>query len=242
MVRQPEQAVNYRPKACASCGHDFTPASGRQQLCAACRALPEVRAQRDAEAARRYRERKSGSVEQVEAVTDSPTMSRTDRNELAKLVRSRAKLAKDDVTVRHASVLADAEAALARRFSEQDAAWAAVTADAREYMAEVQQKLVAKCDELGIPVEFRPSYGLHWMARGENADPRRRAELRAVVKTQAEAAAKAARLEVDRWSTELQTAIVAGGLSTDARDLLDRLPSAEELLPPLALPEVGDGS
>jgi hypothetical protein len=174
-------------------------------------------------------------------VTEQP-MTRAERLELTKIVRQRAKLAKDEIAARQAQILADAEAALAARFKEEDAAWADITAHVRQYMAEIQEKINARCEEKGIPVNFRPGYAMAWLMRGENADPHRRAELRKVVQTQAEASAKAAKLEIDRQSVGIQEQLMAGGFETaEAREFLSSLPSATELMPALELPAIEGG-
>ncbi|HZN75697.1 MAG TPA: hypothetical protein VFC00_29040 [Micromonosporaceae bacterium] len=171
----------------------------------------------------------------MSTVTPEP-MSKAERLELVKIVRQRARLAKDDVAAREAQIVADAEAALARRFSEQDEAFKEIIATARQYMAEVKEKLDAKCAEMGIPAEFRPGTELYWFARGANADPKRRAEIRAVVRTQAAASAKQARVEIDRQSVAIQEQLMAGSLeSIAAKDFLAALPSPEALMPALQI-------
>lgn len=171
-------------------------------------------------------------------------MNKAERLELTKIVRARARIAKDDVNARQAQILADAEAALAKRFNEDDAAWKELTAEARQYMAEVQAKIEAKCAELGVPATFRPYAFMSWLSRGENADPKRRAELRKVVQAQAEASARAARLEIDRQSVGFQEQLMAGSLESDAaKAFLESLPTPEELMPALSMDvlEIGDG-
>ena len=172
-----------------------------------------------------YQARKTKAVDNVTAAADGP-MSKGEREQLLKVVRMRARIAKDDVSARQAQILAEGETALARQFAEDDKAFADLTADAR-------------AAELGIPATFRPTMNAYWFSRGENADPKRRAELRKVLQAQAEATAKAAKLEIDRWSVDLQAGIIAGGLASEARELLEQLPSAEALMPPLRLPELG---
>lgn len=185
-----------------------------------------------------YQARKTKAVDNVTAAADGP-MSKGEREQLLKVVRMRARIAKDDVSARQAQILAEGETALARQFAEDDKAFADLTADARAYMAEVKEKIDARAAELGIPATFRPTMNAYWFSRGENADPKRRAELRKVLQAQAEATAKAAKLEIDRWSVDLQAGIIAGGLASEARELLEQLPSAEALMPPLRLPELG---
>lgn len=178
------------------------------------------------------------SLARVSSAAEKP-MTKKDRDELIRVMKLRAKIAKDDVEARKAQIIAEGEAALARKFNERDAAFADLTTEARAYMNEVAQKIDARAAELGVPASFRPSTGMYWLSRGENDDPKRRAEMRKVLQTRAEATAKAAKLEVDRWSADIQTAIIAGGMTAEARTLLDRLPTAEALMPPLQLPELG---
>jgi hypothetical protein len=166
-------------------------------------------------------------------------MNRTERLELTKIVRQRAKLAKDDVAAREAQILADAEAALSARFKEDDDAFRDLMVEARAYMAELKAKLDARCAELGIPAEFRPSAELYWFRRGENASKERRSELRMAVRTQAAASGKKAKLEIDRQSVGLQEQLMAGGFeSVEATQFLAALPSAEDLMPALQLPAI----
>jgi hypothetical protein len=166
-------------------------------------------------------------------------MTRTERLELVKIVRSRVRLAKDDVETRKRQILADAEAALSAEFKEQDAAWADIMAEARAYVAEVKAKIDAICAERGISAEFRPGTGLYWFERGRNADPARRNELRKAVQTQAEASARAAKLAVDRQGVQAQEQIMAGSFeSGEAREFLSSLPTAEALMPALELPAI----
>jgi hypothetical protein len=166
-------------------------------------------------------------------------MSRTERLELTKIVRQRARLAKDDVAAREAQILADAESALSARFKEDDDAFRDLMVEARAYMAELKSKLDARCVELGIPAEFRPSAELYWFRRGENASKERRSELRMAVRTQAAASGKKARLQVDRQSVDIQEQLMAGGFeSVEAAQFLAALPSAEDLMPAIELPAI----
>lgn len=167
-------------------------------------------------------------------------MSRSERVELAKVVRLRARVAKDDVGVREAQLLADVEQQLAARYKATHEAWAEVTAAAKAAVGAADAEVARRCRELGIPEEFRPSLGLSWYGRGENADKNRRAELRKVAQTQAAASGKAARLEIDRQAARLLTDLAAGALeSSSAREFLAAMPTPEELMPLLALPELG---
>lgn len=185
-----------------------------------------------------YLQHRNDAVQRVAAAAEA-AMTKGERDQLIKVIRARTRVALKDVDARKTQILAEGESALARRFSEQDEAFADLMKDARVYIDDIAQKIDTRAAELGIPATFRPGPALYWLARGENADPRRRGELRKVLQAQAEATAQAAKLEVERWSSELQTVIIAGGLVGDARALLNELPNAETLMPPLALPELG---
>ncbi len=176
----------------------------------------------------------------TQAIQTTDMMSSAERTELAKVVRMRAKLAKGDIDQRHKHLLADAEAQLALNFSREDVAWRTIVTEAEASIADVNARIHERCDELGVPQEFRPSYNSYWLGRGENAKAARRAELRRVAQTRLAERAAGAKLEVDRQATNLATQIIAGGLrSGEARDFLATMPSAEELLPPLTMLELG---
>lgn len=167
-------------------------------------------------------------------------MTKAERLELTKIVRARAKIAKDDIGARQAQILADAESQLSKKFHEDDEAFQEVMREARKYMSEVTAKINAKCAEMGVPADFRPSVNTYWFSRGENADPKRRAELRKLVQAQAEASARVARLEIDRQSVTLQEQLMAGSLESDAaKAFLESLPTPEELMPPLPVDQLG---
>lgn len=75
--------------------------------------------------------------------------------------------------------------------------------------------------------------------RGENADAKRRTELRKLGQAEVEAAARKARSAIQRWEAAAATDLVAQGLTTaTAAAWLDALPPAEELLPSLAVTEL----
>ena len=98
-------------------------------------------------------------------------MTAAERQELAKLVRLNAKVAKDDADARGKWLLADAEAKLSAVYKAEDEAWADITAEAKKAVAEADATIAALCRERGIPEDFRPALHLGWIGRGENAAP-----------------------------------------------------------------------
>jgi hypothetical protein len=99
-------------------------------------------------------------------------MTTGERQELGKLVRLRAKLAKDDAERRGAWLLADVEQKLAAIYKAEDAAWADVVAEAEKAVKQAGARIAAICWERGIPKGFRPSIHLGWCGAGRTAQKR----------------------------------------------------------------------
>jgi hypothetical protein len=90
-----------------------------------------------------------------------------------------------------------------------------------------------------VPESFRPGLYLQWYDRGENAAAERRAELRKLAQRKVAAAASAAVTAIEARGAEVLTALIAGGLqSAEARAFLATIPTAAQLMPPLALGEL----
>jgi hypothetical protein len=166
-------------------------------------------------------------------------MTKADRAELGRLMRLRAKAAKDEIESHAARVLANIEAQLAAQYPADHAAWADVTDHARRVIAEADTQIAQRCRELGIPERFRPSIHCSWYNRGENAMKDRRAELRRVAQTELAARVKAAKNTVDRRTADLLTQLAAGMLeSSQAKDFLNAMPSVDDLMPPITLDDL----
>ena len=106
-------------------------------------------------------------------------------------------------------------------------------------VAEAQTQVAERCAELGIPPRFAPGIAAGWYRRGENGARDRRVELRAVARTRIDALEKAAKVEIERRSLEVQERLIVGGLaSVEARGFLDSIPTVDTLMPPLRLAEI----
>jgi len=161
-------------------------------------------------------------------------MTRAERQDLARLARMRAKLARDHATARGAELLAEAERTLSDIFLSDDARWADLKRPVDQAVAEANRELSRRCDEAGVPKRFQPSFHGYWSGRGENADPRRRAELRLRVKTRIDADVKRAKALVDTAALEVATELLADGLTSGAAHaFLAAMPKVTELLPML---------
>jgi hypothetical protein len=164
---------------------------------------------------------------------------KSEREELARVVRLRMRVAKAAVATRQAELLADVEKQLSAKYKFGDEVWAHITQRAEEAVAEADQEIARICREMGVPENFRPSLGLHWYDRGENAAAERRAELRRLAQRKVAAAAAAAVTAIEAKGAEVLTTLIAGGLqSAEARAFLASIPAAEQLMPQLALGEL----
>ena len=201
-------------KVCETCGQSFQAQRSTKRYCSdACRVTAHRR---------------------MQAVPDT-AMTRTERQDLAALVRRREKLMKTATEQRAAELEADFERQLGTIFKfDDDAVWKEATEAAERVVAEAREKIANRCVELGIPKEYAPSIGIGWFGRGENASAARRSELRKMAKTEIIALEKGARMKIERWSVDTQTTLVAGGLtSVAAQQFLENLPAVEDLMPTL---------
>ena len=169
----------------------------------------------------------------------APRMTKAEREELRKVVRSRAKVARGVSEARASELLADFERQIAARYPDNHPAWSDLTAHAKREVEKVDAQIAEICRRMGIPPEFRPEIRVAWYGRGESAVKERREELRKVAKAEAAALVKSAKAEIDRAESVLLTELAIGGLESDqARAFFERLPSPEQLMPPLAMSRI----
>jgi hypothetical protein len=167
-------------------------------------------------------------------------MTKADRQELSKLVRRHELVAKSAVKQRGAELLAHFEKQLATIHKYyQDEVWKEAHDAAKAAAREADEKIAARCREVGIPEDWRPGLSLNWYGRGETAAAGRRQELRRVAITAIDAMEKKAVTQIEEQSLRLQTLLVADGLDSEAaRAFLAALPSPQELMPPLDVAEI----
>jgi hypothetical protein len=118
-------------------------------------------------------------------------MSKAERDELAKVVRLRVRVTKASLETIAADRRADVERQLSAEFKADDDAWRALTAETKRMVQEANAQLGRTCEELGICERFRPTLGLYFSDRGENAVVARRTELRKLAYARIEADQKA---------------------------------------------------
>jgi hypothetical protein len=167
-------------------------------------------------------------------------LSRNETHDLSMIIKDRAKVLKAHAEEQAAACMADFEKKLAAIYSfDQDEVWKAATEQALKVVREAQDKIAARCEELGIPKTFAPSLSASWSGRGENLLAERRAELRRVAKTSIEAMTKAAMTRVEKQSLDLRTQVVAMGLlSDDAKMFLESLAPVDEAMQSLDFGEI----
>jgi hypothetical protein len=169
---------------------------------------------------------------------DKP-MTKAERDELARLIRQRAKVDRANIDARRAELLADFEQSMATVYDREDAAWRDIWEDAQRQHREIEERLKQRADELGIPHLFRPRAIELWMRRGQNEDPDRRREFRKVAETRLDAMARRAKLRVDEAEVATLGKIVAHGLTTTlAVEFLAAMPQVGELMQPLDRAEI----
>lgn len=176
-------------------------------------------------------------------IIPTSSMTKAERTDLARLARAQGRLRKSGVEARQAELIAQLEEDLAAEFQPNDPRWDDVATAAQEAVKEADRIIAERCAELGVRPEFRPGLSLSWFSRGQNADSKRRAELRKVGQTRIAALGKAAKLKIDEDVLNRETTLIAGSLTTEeARQFLAAMPTLEALMPPLTVAEIEGGS
>jgi hypothetical protein len=167
------------------------------------------------------------------------SMTRQEREALAKLIRQRERLAKTAAAERSAALLADFEQQADRVYSyNEDDVWRQAVLTAKEEVARAQIKIAERCKELGIPQPFAPTLSVGWHQQ-RAAVTSERLKMRQVAKRRIEQIEATARTAIERASVAAQEALLVGGLTTDAAAMFaESLPSVDELMPQLNMAEL----
>jgi hypothetical protein len=168
-------------------------------------------------------------------------MTKSEREQLAKLARARARLAKSEAAEREKILLSEAEDLLTAEFSAQDEMWAETLKIGEEGDRRRNEWIRAQCAKIGIPPPGAPQRVTMWLSRGpEYGDPSRRGELRRLAASRLAALTATAKRMIDAQCLETETALVRSGLeSADALAFLEAMPTAEQLMPSLSLDDLG---
>jgi hypothetical protein len=168
-------------------------------------------------------------------------VNKSERDDLIRLVRLRAKQARSDAETRAKILAAEIEDLMAAQFEAEDELWVRAVVIAEKAAVQANERIAEQCARLGIPPQHAPGLELRWRARSpEFTSGGRRAELRKLAQARLAALTAAAKSAVDGQALDAETALVAGSLeSEDARAVLDALPTAEQLMPALSLDDLG---
>ena len=178
-----------------------------------------------------------------DAVTDEKPMTKGEREELKRLARERARVAKADANRRSADLKAMFEQELLTLYDyNRDEVWKQAVADAEVAVKAAQVKIAQRCEELGIPAGFAPTVAFSWQSQGPVAIAYEQADIRRAAYKRIEASERGAVAEIDRKTLEIQTQLVRAGLTSDtAVGFLDSMPSVVDLMPVVDLDELETG-
>jgi hypothetical protein len=163
-------------------------------------------------------------------------LTRTEREELAGIVKRNYRVARNGIDEQRARVLANFEAALSHQWEPIELACAELLREAEAGIARVNRRIGDQFAALGLPQEWAPRASAYWADRGSNAASARRAELRRSAVTRADAQARKAKLDLERREAETLTALASTALTSEAaKAFLRSIPSPDQLMPPLEL-------
>ncbi len=166
-------------------------------------------------------------------------ITRSDRDALAKQLRMNFRVLRHQVDAVEQQRLADFQEQLATEYPSDDPRWESVTAETEKLVRIADRKLKAIFTEYDIPEWARPGLQISWYRRGENAVTSRRVELTKAATTRFKADAAAAKVELDRREAEAHSELIGPSLtSAKAHALLERMPSAEQLMPRITVAEI----
>jgi hypothetical protein len=171
------------------------------------------------------------------AIVTAKPMTKSEREDLAKLIRDRERVMTAAAKQRSAELLAEFEQQMASeyRFDEEET-WKQATIAAHAAGKAANQAIAERCAELGIPERFAPFVAVSWRDRGENALKDRRVELRNVARSRIAAIEQAAITKIKMSCHDAQAQVIAHGLSSAAAiAFFDALPTVDVLMPPLAM-------
>ena len=171
----------------------------------------------------------------------SDQLSKSDRDALIRIAKGRARQAKTEADKRQKVLLAEVEDLITAEFEARNELWAEAMKIAEEAVQRANEQIEASCADLGIPPRYAPSVSLGWNARSrEFNDPGRRAELRKLAQARLTALTAEAKTAIDARVLDIEEKLITGGLeSAEAREIVELMPSPEDLMPSLSLDQIG---
>jgi hypothetical protein len=159
-------------------------------------------------------------------MSDDNKLTRHEAHDLNMLLAKRTKVLIAEAEAQAERINAKLENQLATYYRfDQEKVWMEAKAAVDAAIDEANQKVQARCHELGIPSWARPEIGGgHWFSRGENALAARRQELRAAGQAKIKAMFKTAVARIERQEIELRTEVLSKGvLSAVGQQFLETL-------------------
>jgi hypothetical protein len=168
-------------------------------------------------------------------------MTPTERNQLIRLVKARAKQAERDAEAREKTLMAEVLDLMTAEFEAHDKLWDDAVVIAEEAAAKANAQIAMACVDLGIPAKEAPRLELGWRARGGSyGSPMRRRELEKLAAARLAALTKEAKTRIHAAALDTEEQLVLGGLeSGEARAVFEALPTVENLMPALRLEDLG---
>jgi hypothetical protein len=167
-------------------------------------------------------------------------MTAGDRNKLIQIAKGRAKLAKANLVEREKILLNETEEQLSAEFHLRDEVEAEVLAMAQEEVAKVNEHILNQARLLGYDGRNVPRVQLPYYTAYDQRTDKEKAAARKRAAAKLAAMRAAGNKAIDEAALNVEESLIVGGLESDeARDLVGTLPTAEQLIPPLSLSDLG---
>ena len=165
-------------------------------------------------------------------------MTSRERSDLLQLARMKCRVMKADVEAVVADRVLVFEEEFQREWSAQELQVDDLVAAVTQQIAAINAEMTRRCDELGIRPELRPKM-LGGFAGRQYLSKQGEGEMRRLARVKLDAAGKRAKAEIDRQTVALCGEIISTGISSaEARELLGKVQTAEQLVPPLKVHEL----
>jgi hypothetical protein len=173
----------------------------------------------------------------VSAVSD---MTAGDRNKLIQIAKGRARLAKAALAEREKIHLNEIEDHLTAEFRLREEVEADVLRLAEEAVAKVNEQIRNQARLMGYDGDNVPQVQMPYRGRYDRRAEELKAEARKRAGVRLAALRAAAVKAIDEAALNIEENLIVGGLeSSEARELVGTLPTAEQLMPPLSLRDLG---
>jgi hypothetical protein len=165
----------------------------------------------------------------------APKITKSERDDVMRVLRSREKTLKTMVVARAAELKTSFEAQISRQYDpRENPIWNEAVNAAKAAVEAAEAKIAEECERIGIPEGFRPGVDMRWYGRGENALSCR-AELRALANAQIDEARKRALERIEITLSAAREKVLISGLGREAIAMLNEMPTLTEMMPTLAI-------